>query len=161
MNSIVCLSFAVVSFLALGYPTAAAAAEEAKLAACIDAGVAELIASHSREFSSPQYRVVCKAATPPECQRQDRDETFTFEAPDGFRIDAARFDITSQTVRTSVGALSADGSQAEISLQCTGRACGKWSRVYVAGVITGRLAYQPTKEEIEAIAARCLEQITD
>lgn len=161
MNSIACLSLAVASFLALGSSTAAAAEKEAKLAACIDTGFAELVASRSRDFSSPQYRVICEAAKPPECRTQDRNESFSFEAPPGFRIEAARFDITSKTARTTVGALSTDGSRAGITLQCAGRPCGARGKVYVGGTINGQLAYQPTAADARGIAMRCLEQVAD
>lgn len=149
---------------ALSTGGAAAQSQKEQLKACVDKGFADLIAQKSKNFSSPEYRVTCPQGDivgfPPRCRKHDRNNTFIYEAPSGFRVQSPSFNISSQTARTSISrALSSDGVRASIGLQCGGHGCDGKGSVWIAGNIVGRLAYQTTADDAKAITDRCLDQI--
>jgi len=139
-----------------------AQSQKEQLAACIDAGFADVIAARSQNFSSPEYRVTCPQGDIVDfvrCRKHNRNQTFTYEATAGFLIDGARFNTTSQTARTSVGNISSQGTKTSIGLQCGGHGCDGKGSVWVAGNIVGRLVYQPTAADAKSITDTCLDQI--
>ena len=99
------LAMAAVSTFALGCQAAGAQEQKARLAACLDAGFADLMSAGSRDFTSPQYFLICDEAKTvegtPGCKREEKRKSFTFEAPAGFRIDGARFSVVMKTPETS------------------------------------------------------------
>lgn len=143
------------SIFTLGNSIAEAQDQKVLLATCLDAGFENLIAAKSLDFSSPQYRVVCQHR---DIERRERNDTYTYEVPAGYRIDGARFSVVVKSTRTSVGELVSQGQRATISLQCHGDADHVENHFGVGGNIVGRLVYQPTLEDTKKIAGACLDQ---
>lgn len=152
MKAFIC-KFLIAAVLTLGNSVAGAQDQKAQLAACLDTGFAKLVDAKSQDFSSPQYRVVCQHR---DINRRKRNDTFTYEAPAGFRIDGARFTVVVKSVRTSIGELVVQGQRATISLQCHGDEKNVENHFGVGGNVVGRLVYQPTLEDTKAIAGTCL-----
>lgn len=163
MKALCCKILTPALIFAASQPIAEAQDRKAQFEACIDTGFANLVSDRSKDFSSPQYTVVCDPGevvdAPPGCKKHDRDEVFTYEAPAGFRIEEARFKIAAQTARTNIGDLTRDGARASINLQCRARECGDKGHVWVSGQIVGHLVYQATAADAKTIAGGCLDQI--
>ncbi len=156
MKTLICKIVLAVSTLALSNLAAGAQGQKAQLAACVDTGFINLASAQSKEFSSPQYSIVCQYR---DVNRRKRNENFTYQAPEGFQIGSARFNVVMKTTQTSIGDLSFHGRQASMNLQCRGREKKPVVHDMVAVNIVGHLVYQPTVEDAKDIAGKCFDQI--
>lgn len=142
----------------------AAEDEKVLLSSCIDSQLEKLTSAQSREFTSPQFRVVCYRGevvdNPPRCKRDDKDETFTFEAPVGYQIYEAEFNLVSKTFRSEVGTFESSENSASISLHCRA-GCDDSAHVGVGGNIVGYLIYQPSALDAKNAALECLGQVIE
>lgn len=164
MNIVKLIGITTTLTLMVATGSALAQSQKEQLKACVDKGFKDLIAQKSKNFSSPEYRVTCPQGDivgfPPRCRKHNRNNTFTYEAPSGFRISSPSFKISSQTARTSISKpLKSDGVRARVGLQCGGHGCDGKGRVWIAGNIVGRFTYQPTGSDAKAITDKCLDQI--
>lgn len=149
-------TLAIISILALGSSFAGAQDQKAQFAACLDTGFAKLIEAKSKDFTSPQYRVVCQHR---DINRRERNESFTYEAPDDFQIGQARFNVVVKSVRTSIGDLVSGRTHATISLRCHGDPDHELNHFGVGGNIVGSLVYQSTIEDAKNIARFCFDKV--
>lgn len=164
MNVLSKMSLAAALLVFVSGASAEAQSTKEKFNACVDRKSAELIAAKSQGLSSPEYRVTCNAGDIVDfvrCRKHNRNNTFVYEAPAGFVISGGSFNTTSQTPRTSVNDFSVfeSGTKAKIRLQCSGHACDRNDRVWVAGRITGTLTYQPTLADSKKISDACFDEV--
>ncbi len=157
------LSAVIFAIILLSNSTGLTAGYNEEVKYCIRTGFEKIISSKTKDFISRQFLVKCSPGKIIEaehrCEMHNRDEVFTFESAEGYKISDAIFQIVSKTARSQVGELNSDGSRATIRLQCNGRECGDRGHVWVSGNITGRLVYQPTVEDAEQIAEACIDKI--
>lgn len=154
MRALLLISIVTSTTLALGHSIVAAQDQKATFLSCIDGGFSKLISAQNREFSSQQFYIVCQYR---DVKKRERNETFSYYPPEGFKIVSVDVDVVSNTAQASVGDLTFNGQRAKINLQCQGRPDADHVHDGVAVKLFGGLEYQPTVNDLKDIAVTCLD----
>lgn len=157
MKPLISVPVMTTAMTVLGHSIAAAQDQKATLLSCIDSGFSELISAQKREFSSQQFYIVCQYR---DVKRRERNETFSYSPPDGFRIISVDVNVISKTAQASVVGLTFNGLRATVNLQCQGRPDADHVHDGVAVKLAGKLEYQPTIDDLKSIAGPCLDQLS-
>jgi hypothetical protein len=130
-----------------------------QVSACVDRELAKV---RTTEPFSVEGGVTCRAGQIRDftrCDRQNKDETVTYAARDGFVITEATLGVKSKTDRGGVGAFSWNSKSASVPISCRGNACDKGDREWSGVVITGTLQRVPTEQDRKSAMDRCLDEV--
>ena len=132
----------------------AAQGQKAAVLDCYDAEVSKLISSKSRNYSSEQFRIVCQFQ---DISKRERNEIFTYHAPEGFKIVSADTEVILKSFQTSISDLEFHSRWAKVTLQCKGRSDDVLVHDAISVKIVGRLEYLPALQETKNLVGKCFD----
>lgn len=129
-----------------------------KVSACVDRELAKV---RTTEAFALEGGVTCRAGIFKDfkCDRENKDQTVTYSARDGYVIAGAQVGVKSKTDRGGVGAFSWNSKSASVPISCRGNACDKGDREWSGVEISGTLQRVPTEEDRKAAMDRCLDEV--
>lgn len=129
-----------------------------KISACVDRELAKV---RTTEAFSVEGGVTCRAGIFKDfrCDKENKDQTVSYSARDGFVITQAEIGVRSKTDRGGVGTFSWNSESASVPISCRGNACDKGDREWSGVAITGMLQRIPTEEDRKSAMDRCLDEV--
>lgn len=158
MKALICSLIAVASILAFSDSLSAEEDNGVALSSCIDAGFSDLMSERSSDFESPQFYIVCQYR---DVDKREKNETFTYFPPAGFKIISADVNVVSITAQASVHDLAFEEQRATVNLRCKGRPEADHVHDAVAVKLVGKLEYRPTLDDTKNIGKACLRQFSE
>lgn len=156
---ILSIPLVVATFITIPSVSTAQSLKE-RIKQCQTTELDKVIKAKSKAFQSPEYGLTCNPGTRTwrGCNKDNQTRWFEYRPEPGFSIGAGtKFTVTSQTERTWQKNFSASAGIAKIQMHCGGHGCGGQGRVWVKGRISGTLVYQPTANDLKAVADKCLD----